>query len=246
MKSRARAWLVVASTAVSALLPTGTLASGTQPMVAASARRRLPEAERLGPRPEDPPEVAAVASLIREIHVAHPRCGSYCTSTRRDRAGIPDYSDTVVQEVDCWDTARLLVAGSNQYGVPLDEVLATAHQESNFRELAIGSGTECGMFQQSTTFVRWTSAERPELARIPIEGSEEVCRYLLHTENAMFHFAVKYHHERRQSGGSWSAYYNGGPNMWAYMRRHEALRDRFGRYVERYLELAQAEDVDPG
>ncbi len=197
--------------------------------------QQLPAADRVGLRDAEPIEVAAVAELICEVHADRPHCGSYCTSDRRDRRNIPDYSDTVMNEADCWDTARILVYGAIDYGIPLDEVLATAYQESHFRRYALGGGSECGMFQQTTHRIRWSSDEVEGMGRAAFQESEDICAYLLQPENAMWHFALKYRHEHAQSGENWSAYYNGGVNMWGYQRRHEGYRERFGLFLEDYV-----------
>ena len=194
--------------------------------------------DRMRLREGEPLEVAAVAELICEVHADRPTCGSYCTSDRRDRRNLPDYGETIVDEVECWDIARILVSGAIDYDVPLDEVLATAYQESHFRRYAIGNGSECGLFQQTTHRIRWSSDEVEGMGRAPFEQSEEICRYLLRPENAMWHFALKYRHEFAQSGEHWSAYYNGGVNMWGYQERHERYRERFVLYLEDYLERA--------
>lgn len=201
----------------------------------------LPLPQRIGLRNTEPIEVAAVAELICEVHADRPRCGSYCTSDRRDRRNVPDYGDTVMSEVECWDTARILVYGSIDYEVPLDEVLATAYQESHFRRYAMGGGSECGMFQQTTHRIRWSSEEVEDMGRAAFHESEDICRYLLQPENAMWHFALKYRHELSQSGENWSAYYNGGVNMWGYQQRHEGYRERFALFLEEYV-LANDEE----
>jgi hypothetical protein len=245
-----RVLLSVLLTALSLTAATQAVASTPSQRLDEAVRMRLlPVEQRVGLRDEDPDDVAAVAALICEIHVARPRCGGFCTSTRADRRDIPYYGDTVVEEVDCWDTARLLVAGAEAYDVPLPDLLATAYIESTFRELAIGSGTECGMFQQSTRWIRWASDDIG-VTRMPFATGQDTCRYLLRTENALLHFAIKYHHERRQSGANWAAHYNGSANMWTYKRRHDGLRVRFARYVDAYVverpDPATADAANPG
>ena len=211
--------------------------------VAALNTQMLEESERIGLREGEPIEVAAVAELICEVHADRPQCGSYCTSDRRDRRDIPDYSDTTVEEVDCWDTARILVFGALDYDVPLDEVLATAYQESHFRRYALGNGSECGLFQQTTHRIRWSSDEVDNMGRAAFDGSQTICEYLLHPENAMWHFALKYRHEHAQNGENWSAYYNGGVNMLGYQQRHENYRERFVAFLEDYVSANDAENV---
>ncbi|MFT6396275.1 MAG: hypothetical protein ACJAYU_001018 [Bradymonadia bacterium] len=239
MKSRLSA-LAISGTVLFLASPEATAQSELLTLYALNVQRLMP-ADRIGLRNAEPLEIAAVAELICEVHADRPRCGSYCTSDRRDRRDISDHSDTVMNEVDCWDTARILVYGSVDYQVPLDEVLATAYQESHFRRYALGNGSECGMFQQTTHRIRWSSDEVDNMGRAPFEESEDICGYLLQPENAMWHFALKYRHERAQSGENWSAYYNGGVNMWGYQQRHEGYRERFGLFLEDYL-LTNGED----
>jgi hypothetical protein len=73
------------------------------------------------------------------------------------------------------------------------------------------------------------------MGRPPFVGSQEICQYLLRPENAMWHFALKYHHEQAQSGDDWPAYYNGGVNMWGYQQRHESYRQRFAAFLDDYV-----------
>ncbi len=205
-------------------------------MTAALNVRLLAESEQLRLLEGETPEVEAVAALICDVHESRPRCGSQCTSTRRDRRHVPDYSDFVVEPVICWDVARVLVAAAHDYEVPLDELLATAYQESRFRPVALGSGSECGLFQQATHHIRYASANVEHMGRVPHGDRIDVCTYLLRPENAAWHFALKYHHEVAQSGRNWSAYYNGGHDMWGYQDRHESYRARFGAFLEDYQE----------
>lgn len=204
-------------------------------MVAAVNLRHLPSDERVGLRFGEAADTAAVAELICEVHATRPPCGRQCRSDRTDRAHLPDRSSYVVDEATCWDLARILVAGAHDYDVPIDVLLAVAYQESRFREYALGAGTECGMFQQTTTHIRWASEHVPRMARVALPG-DEVCGYLLRPENAVWHFALKYHHERAQTGSNWAAYYNGGPNMWAYQRSVRTLSARFAGWLEAHAE----------
>lgn len=205
-------------------------------MTHAIAQRQLPVADQTRRHAGEPHEVEAVATLICDVHESQPTCGSQCTSSRRDRRHVPDYADFVVAPPVCWDVARVLVAAAHDYLVPLDELLATAYQESRFRPVALGSGTECGMFQQATHHIRFGSEHVPHMSRAPHGDDFDVCTYLLRPENAAWHFALKYHHEVAQSGDNWSAYYNGGTDMWGYQQRHETYRERFVAFLEHYEE----------
>jgi hypothetical protein len=149
----------------------------------------------------------------------------------------------VVGETECWDYARILVATAQEYRVPLDSMLAAAYQESRFREPALGSGTECGMFQQTTHHIRWNSEHVPGMARAPLSEETEICAYLLRLENAAWHFALKYHHERAQVGNNWPAYYNGGAGMWGYQGRHYNYRARFTAFIEDYAPQPAGDDA---
>lgn len=188
--------------------------------------------------------VWAVAQSILEIHVNQGQCGSYCSSERRDRDDILDRAEFVLTPDYAWEMARVIVHTSHEYNVPLGEVWATARQESVFHPYALGSGTECGMFQQSTAWIRWDSPyfdeSREELDRYTatwgaeLEGQEAICAYLLDPYNAGFHFALKYHHNIGRHGeANWSAYYNSGPSMWRYQRDHNNYRDVFEFWLDR-------------
>lgn len=214
--------------------------------------------------PEVPEEVLVehVTRAIMTVHQDQPECGSYCTSSRRDRAALPDWSDSVISEEEARYMAEAIVWTSEQYNVPLDEVLATAYQESRFRYMAVGGGTECGMFQQTTLYFRWEAydEDHPAESREPVnEVSVKVesdiltievpdnysghsyyedtgalaCAYLLDPYNAGWQFALKYHHYIDRFGEyDWSRHYNGGPDQYGYANRHRSYQSQYIAYLD--------------
>ena len=199
--------------------------------------------------------VRAVSFQICEVQQNHSECGNSCTSTRRDRQHIPDEnSHSRVELEDCDRIAEAFIDAALNYEVPLAEIWATAYQESRFRELSLGGGTECGMFQQTTNYIRFSSPystlDREAWSEdFGTDGilsrSEDICVYLLDLDNALFHFALKYHHERGQNGDNWPAYYNGGPNMWVYQESHRSYQRTFERYLENTYRALQELFYDP-
>ena len=206
--------------------------------------------------------VESVMEAIMTYHDGSPECGNYCTSDRRDRSLFPDWSGVSISEEDARYMAEAMVWTSDQYGVPLDEIMATAFQESTFRYMAIGSGTECGLYQQTTRYFRWEAYDedhpvesREPVNHVSVEVGEDLvsvqvgegypghsyyedtgeigCAYLLDPYNAGWQMALKYHYYVERFGEhEWSRFYNGGPNQHGYAARHRSYRQRFQSYLE--------------
>jgi len=185
-------------------------------------------------------DVIAVADAISAVHVDAPTCGGYCTSSRRDRSNIPDYSSFVVTDKEALVAAFAIVEASEMYDVPLPSMLATAYQESHFRRLAIGGGTECGMFQQSSHYADWES-EHVE-SREPIteldgyDGEEAICAYFHDPTNSAWQFAVQYHRLYERWGDNWPRHYNGGADKIRYQEDHYRYLGILERALEERLE----------
>lgn len=228
--------------------------------------------------PEVPEDVLVdfVTEAVMAVHVDGPECGGYCTSNRRDRDELPDWSDSTISEAEARLMAEAMVWTSDQYNVPLEEVMATAYQESRFRYMAIGGGTECGMFQQTSLYFRWDAYDddHPVESREPVrevtvkvEGDHftvEVgddydgdsyyedtgilgCAYLLNPYNAGWQFALKYHYYVDRFGEwDWSRHYNGGADQHGYAERHRSYQSRFLAYLEYESDLYIASLEDSG
>lgn len=187
-----------------------------------------------------------IAQSIMVIHENQSECESSCTSIRGYRENIPDMSEFVVTPEIAWMTSRAIVNAFVNYDVPVEEIWATSYQESRFRTHAIGGGRECGMLQQTTNYIRWSSSlvedfeEREEVyewfhEELYLEDEEAICMYLLEPSNALWHFGLKYHHEVAQNGENWSAHYNSGSGMWRYQDDHNRYLRYFNSYAERVV-----------
>jgi hypothetical protein len=206
--------------------------------------------------------IYAVYEYITGIHENQTPCRS-CRSSRSDRANMPDRTDWVVTNEHAMELATLFYDASVTYNVPLATIVATARQESTFRTYAIGGAGECGMFQQTPRYIRWESRFYED-TRLPVtawklsddlsvsrqvqgpytregitvlQGHEAICEYLMDPHNALWHFALKYHHEVGEVGiNNWAAYYNSNPaRMWGYQDRHWALVRDFERTLNRHV-----------
>ena len=216
-----------------------------------SAEVEKPEPTPVAAEPEVDPLVFAATAAVLTIHKAQPECGNYCTSFRQYRRHIPDYSGYIVTEDEAWTIAESMVRTHRSYNIPLEEVMATAYQESRFRRRAIGYGTECGMYQQSTTYFWWGSRdeeivgsreplvsleiESDDGAIITLEDGEAQCAYLFDLDNAGWQFAMKYHYLHGRYGSNWATHYNGGPEKHRYQNDHDRYAQRLAAHIERVL-----------
>lgn len=211
--------------------------------------------------------VDIVVEAIQSYHEGEPQCGEYCTSERADREFLPDWSSSAMNADEILLTADAIVWTSTEFDIPLEVVMAAAFQESSFRYMSVGRGTECGLFQQTTRYFRWDAYEGEDGVSgrdpvyeytVEIEGdvvSIEVpsnysghdprvdvgaigCAYLLDPYNAGWQFALKYHHYVDQVGDyDWAREYNSGPRQMEYARRHHSLREGFASFIDTRTDL---------
>jgi hypothetical protein len=190
------------------------------------------------------PDYLAVAALIKQLHMLHLPCGNTCKSSRRDRKNMPSLTSEVVTDQEAEQIALDLVLASKSYDVPLQTVLATAFQESGFRRHALGSSSECGLFQQTTIYysdrIGYPVVEERETPRsftlkgTPLKGSEALCAWLLNSNNAAWQYARLYHYLLPRYGDNWPARYNGSSRKWAYQDKHYRLEKKFSAYIKAY------------
>lgn len=187
--------------------------------------------------------VAVIEEIVVEW-VDGSECGHVCTDSRREDA--PDRSAYVMPRHEAREFGESIVRASETYGVAVEDYLAAAWHETRFKRWAVGSGGECGLFQQLPRYMR------PESVRTELDSYETRCDWLQDIANSVLAFSLNARNKIDRFGDAWSCAYNQGSSTlerseegWTcsidgqdYRDRHEMLARRFGREIERRLAIA--------